>query len=164
MKTFVLCGIAAMMVAPALAQSSADPANKRVTLTGCVGSSADASGFTLSDAVVVPGFAPPAAGVPPASSAAVPPPASAAAVPPASAAAPPRSTATPPRSTAAPAASPAQLCRLPIQHRPSLQQELPRSEPREPRRPPSHPPLASSPAERRRTSPVLAVIDCRERT
>jgi hypothetical protein len=109
MKTFVLCGIAAMMVAPALAQSSADPANKRVTLTGCVGSSADASGFTLSDAVVVPEFAPPAAGVPPASSAAVPPPASAAAVPPASAAAPPRSTATPPRSPAAPAASPAQI-------------------------------------------------------
>ena len=109
MKTFVLCGITAMMVAPALAQSSADPANKRVTLTGCVGSSADASGFTLSDAVVVPGFAPPAAGVPPASSAAVPPPASAAAVPPASAAAPPRSTAAPPRSTAAPVASPAQI-------------------------------------------------------
>ncbi len=56
MKTFVLCGIAAMMVAPAFAQSSADPANKTVTLTGCVGSSADASGFTLSDAVVVPGY------------------------------------------------------------------------------------------------------------
>ena len=134
MKTFVLCGIAAMIVAPAFAQSSADPANKTVTLTGCVGSSADASGFTLAEVVVVPGTAapsqvgtpsalahpvtpsapppstPPAAGIPPASSAAVPPPATAAAVPPASAAAPPRSTAAPVANPAqtVPPASPAQ--------------------------------------------------------
>jgi len=107
MKTFVLCGIAAMTVAPAFAQSSADPANKTVTLTGCVASSADASGFTLGDAIVVPAVSP-AAGMPPASSAAVPPPASAPAVPPTSAAAPPRSTAAPPRSTAAAVASPPQ--------------------------------------------------------
>lgn len=108
MKTFVLCGIAAMTVAPAFAQSSADPANKTVTLTGCVASSADASGFTLGDAVVIPRTAAPAGAMPPASSGAVPPPASTAAVPPASAAAPPRSTEAPPRSTAAPVAGPPQ--------------------------------------------------------
>jgi hypothetical protein len=63
MKASVLCGITLLTVAPAFAQTSApgaaDPANKTVTLTGCVGSSAESSGFTLANAMVIPGTAQP---------------------------------------------------------------------------------------------------------
>jgi len=119
MKTFVLCGIAAMMAAPALAQTSADAANKTVTMTGCVGSGSP--GFTLGNAMVIPGSAQPGGatsvvpapttGVTPAPAAtagAVPSPASPAAVPPAAspAAVPPPATATAPPPTATPAPSP----------------------------------------------------------
>ena len=59
MKASVLCSITLLAVAPAFAQTGAtqptDPANKTVTLTGCVGSSANSSGFTLGNAMVVPG-------------------------------------------------------------------------------------------------------------
>jgi hypothetical protein len=58
MKTVVLCGIALLAVAPAFAQTStpasADPANKTVTLTGCVGGGVDSAPITLSQAMVVP--------------------------------------------------------------------------------------------------------------
>src|SRR5712672_1024428 len=61
MKTITLCGITLLTVAPAFAQTSApataDRANTTVTMTGCVGSSADSSGFTLSNAMVIPGTA-----------------------------------------------------------------------------------------------------------
>ena len=50
MKTIVLCGIAAMIAAPAFAQTSADPANKLVTMTGCVGSGSP--GFSLGNPMV----------------------------------------------------------------------------------------------------------------
>jgi len=129
MKTIVLCGISLLTVAPAFAQVGAPPAagsaNKTVTLTGCVGSSADSSGFMLANAMVLPGTAqpgqtdgtaspvaptvnPPAtqATAPASTPTGTPPPAStAAATPPASPAQVP-----PPASAAAvpPAASPAQ--------------------------------------------------------
>src|SRR3954464_12745144 len=74
MKAFVLCGIAAMTVAPALAQTSADATHQTVTLTGCVGSSADSSGFTLGDAMMIPGTAQPGAATPPPLPQTVPPP------------------------------------------------------------------------------------------
>ena len=58
MKTVVLCGITLLAVAPAFAQTStpasADPANKTVTLTGCVGGGVDSAPITLSQAMVVP--------------------------------------------------------------------------------------------------------------
>ena len=114
MKTIMLCGMTLLTVAPAFAQTSApatmNRANTTVTMTGCVGTSADAPGFTLGNAMVIPGTAqpgqtdqtPPALpptvtsptaqapaatpATPPASAAAapaqVPPPASAAQVPP----------------------------------------------------------------------------------
>jgi hypothetical protein len=131
MKTIVLCGIAAMIAAPALGQTSADPANKLVTMTGCVGSGSP--GFTLGKPMVIPGTAQPispaetsasvvpapapAAGVtPPAATGAVPSPASPAAVPPPATTTPTpgvppaTSPATPPASPAqaVPPASPAQ--------------------------------------------------------
>ena len=108
MKTIVLCSITLLTVAPAFAQTSAPAtaaqANKPITLTGCVGSSADSSGFTLGNAMVIPGTpqpgqidqtpspllptvppsatqATPAAPVPPATSAAAPPPVTAPASP-----------------------------------------------------------------------------------
>jgi hypothetical protein len=58
MKTVVLCGITLLAVASAFAQTTApvatDPANKTVTLTGCVGGGIDAAPITLSQAMVVP--------------------------------------------------------------------------------------------------------------
>ena len=58
MKTVVLCGITLLAVAPAFAQTSAqasaDPANKTVTLTGCVGGGMGSAPITLSQAMVVP--------------------------------------------------------------------------------------------------------------
>lgn len=125
MKTIVLCGIAAMIAAPAFAQTSADPANKLVTMTGCVGSGLP--GFSLGNPMVIPGTAQPnsptgtsasvvpapapATGVtpmPPAATGAVPSPASPAAVPPPATAAtvPPPATTTPTPGVP-PAASPA---------------------------------------------------------
>ena len=63
MKTVVLCCITLLAVAPAFAQTSApasaDPANKTVTLTGCVGGGADSAPITLSQAMVVPTTAAP---------------------------------------------------------------------------------------------------------
>jgi hypothetical protein len=58
MKTVVLFGITLLAVAPALAQTSApasaDPANKTVTLTGCVGGGSGTAPITLSQAMIVP--------------------------------------------------------------------------------------------------------------
>jgi hypothetical protein len=136
-KTIMLCGITLLTVAPAFAQApaTANRANNIVTMTGCVGSSADSSGFTLGNAMVIPGTAQPgqtdqtppqlpptvtspsaqppaAAPMPPATSAAAPPPASAAAAP--TQVSPPASTAqVPPRASAAQVPAPATGAQLP---------------------------------------------------
>jgi hypothetical protein len=114
MKTIVLCGITLLSVAPTFAQTSAQPtadsANKTITLTGCVGSSADSSGFMLGNAMVVPATAQPgqtaaASPVPPTSTSAATQPATAVPAPPVSSAGTP-----PPASPAQvpPPATPAQ--------------------------------------------------------
>ena len=94
MKTFVLCGIAAMMVAPAsrAVQRGSSEQESHAGDRLCRQQRRRVRFHASPTRSWFLDFAPPAAGVPPASSAAVPPPASAAAVPPASAAAPPRST------------------------------------------------------------------------
>src|SRR5258705_12156141 len=59
MKIVVLCGLTLLVVVPAFGQTgvpaAADPANKTVTLTGCVGGGADSKPITLSQAMIVPG-------------------------------------------------------------------------------------------------------------
>jgi hypothetical protein len=115
MKSIVLCGLTLLSVVPALVQTSvqptADSANKTVTLTGCVGSSADSSGFMLANAMVVPTTAQPgqtatSSPLPPASTSAATQPATATPPPPVSSAGTP-----PPASPAQvpPPASPAQV-------------------------------------------------------
>src|SRR5580704_16112209 len=63
MKAVALFGISVLTVAPAFAQTSAtasaDPANRTVTLTGCVGGGSDSAPITLSQAMVVPTTAQP---------------------------------------------------------------------------------------------------------
>ena len=58
MNTVVLFGITLLAVAPALAQTSAPasavPADKTVTLTGCVGGGSGTAPITLSQAMIVP--------------------------------------------------------------------------------------------------------------
>src|SRR5207344_1368264 len=58
MKTVVLCGVALLAVAPALAQTNPVPGTdqpvKTVTLTGCVGGGSDAKPITLSQAMIIP--------------------------------------------------------------------------------------------------------------
>ena len=77
MKTVVLCGITLLAVAPAFAQTSTpvptNPANKTVTLTGCVGGGIDAAPVTLSQAMVVPTTTQPDQAVSPVPSPASPP-------------------------------------------------------------------------------------------
>jgi hypothetical protein len=129
MKTILLCGITLLTVAPAFAQTSAPAtaarANTAVTMTGCVGTTADASGFTLSNAMVIPGTAqpgqidqtpsplPPTVTSPPAQPPAATPivPATAAAAPPASAAAAP--TQVPPPASTAQVPPPASAAQVP---------------------------------------------------
>src|SRR4051812_23889838 len=107
MKRIVLCGMALLTVVPAFGQTAptARTANTPVTMTGCVGSSADASGFTLGNAMVVPGTAQPGQTSPtasPVSPAASPP----TTHPPGATAAPPATAAVPPPTTASPGAVP----------------------------------------------------------
>ena len=63
MKTIVLFGVTLLAAASAYAQTnapaSADPANKTVTLTGCVGGGSDSAPITLSQAMVIPTTAQP---------------------------------------------------------------------------------------------------------
>jgi len=58
MKAVALFGISLLTVAPAFAQTSApasaDPANRTVTLTGCVGGGSNSAPITLSQAMVIP--------------------------------------------------------------------------------------------------------------
>jgi hypothetical protein len=58
MKTVVLFGITLLAAAPAFAQTSvpasSDPANKTVTLTGCVGGGSGSAPITLSQAMILP--------------------------------------------------------------------------------------------------------------
>jgi hypothetical protein len=128
-KTIMLCGITLLTVAPAFAQTpaTATRANTTVTMTGCVGSSAGSSGFTLGNAMVIPGTAQPGqtdqtpAQLPPTVTTPAAQPPAAAPMPPATSAAaaptqvpPPASTAqVPPRASAAQVPNPATAAQLP---------------------------------------------------